>query len=64
MILTDLDLPTFDMLMNLLGAHKDLNNIIVAIIDINHPQVDDKNVSVLRDFEALDDLIQSSQETA
>jgi CheY-like chemotaxis protein len=61
MILTDLDLPTFDKLMNLLRAHNDLNNMIVAILDINGPKVGDKNVSVLRDFEALDDLIQSSQ---
>jgi sigma-B regulation protein RsbU (phosphoserine phosphatase) len=61
MILTDLELPTFDKLMNLLRAHKDLNKMVVAILDINDPKVEDKSVNVLRDFETLDDLIQSSQ---
>ena len=61
MILTDLDLPTFDNLMSLLRAHSVLKNMIVAIIDINHPEVADRTVNVLRDFQALDDLIESSQ---
>ena len=61
MILTDLDLPTFDNLMILLRAHSVLKNMIVAIIDINHPQVADQTVNVLADFQALDDLIESSQ---
>ena len=60
MILTDLDLPTFDNLMSLLRAHSVLKNMIVAIIDINHPQVADQTVNVLSDFQALDDLIESS----
>ena len=61
MILTDLDLPTFDNLMSLLRAHSVLKNMLVAIIDINHPEVTDQTVNVLRDFQALDDLIESSQ---
>ena len=61
MILTDLDLPTFDNLMSLLRAHSVLKNMIVAVIDINHPEVTDGTVNVLRDFQALDDLIESSQ---
>src|SRR5439155_25627901 len=61
MILTDLDLPTFDNLMSLLRAHSVLKNMIVAIIGINHPEVTDGTVNVLRDFQALDDLIESSQ---
>ncbi|HMH45229.1 MAG TPA: response regulator [Pyrinomonadaceae bacterium] len=60
MILTDLDLPTFDNLMNLLRAHTVLKNMVVAIIDINHPEVSDQTVNVLRDFQALDDLIEST----
>ena len=63
MILTDLDLPTFDKLLSLLRAHDDLKNIVVAIIDINHPEVEDSSVNVLKDFQALDDLIESSEES-
>lgn len=62
MILTDLDLPTFGNLMSLLRAHADLKNMVVAIIDINHPQVADQTVNVLCDFQALDELIDSSQQ--
>ena len=62
MILTDLDLPTFDPLMQQLRQHGDLKNLLVAIIDINHPKVQDKSVNVLADFQALDDLIESSGE--
>jgi CheY-like chemotaxis protein len=60
MILTDLDLPTFDSLMSLLRAHTDLKNMLVAIIDINHPKVSDQTVNIVCDFQALDDLIESS----
>jgi len=60
LILTDLDLPTFDKLMNLVRAHTDLKNMLVAIIDINSPEVSDQTVNVLCDFQALDDLIESS----
>ena len=61
MILTDLELPTFDKLMELLRSHARLNNMVVAILDINHARVNDKTVNVLRDFQALDDLIESSE---
>jgi CheY-like chemotaxis protein len=61
MILTDLDLPTFDKLLELLRAHADLKNMLVAIIDINNPQVSDQTVNILCDFQALDELIESSQ---
>jgi CheY-like chemotaxis protein len=63
MILTDLDLPTFDNLLTLLRAHEDLKNMVVAIIDINHPTVKDSSVNVLTDFQALDDLMDSSQDS-
>ena len=58
-ILTDLELPTFDKLLSLLKSHADLNDTVVAIIDLNHPKVDG-NIKVLADFQALDELIQSS----
>jgi CheY-like chemotaxis protein len=63
MILTDLDLPTFDSLLDLVRGHADLKNMVVAVIDINHPQVHERRVNVLRDFQALDDLLQSSQKS-
>ena len=62
-ILTDLDLPTFDNLMNLLRSHADLKNMVVAIIDINSPEVSDQTVNIICDFQALDDLIESSPES-
>lgn len=62
MILTDLDLPTFDELLSLLRSHLTLKNLKVAIIDINDPKVKDKSVSVVTDFQALDDLMDGSPE--
>jgi CheY-like chemotaxis protein len=58
LILTDLELPTFDKLLSLLRGHPNLNDIVVAIIDLNHPKVDG-NIKVLPDFQALDDLLHS-----
>lgn len=58
-ILTDLELPTFDKLLSLLQSHADLKETVVAIIDLNHPKVDG-HIKVLPDFQALDELIQSS----
>ncbi len=63
MILTDLDLPTFDNLLDLLRGHAGLNNMVVAVIDINHPPADGRPVNILHDFQALDDLLQSSQKS-
>lgn len=62
MILTDLDLPTFDKLLNLVRDHDHLKKTVVAIIDINNPKVADTSVHVLADFEALDDLIRLTHE--
>ena len=64
MILTDPDLPTFEKLMTLLRAHVTLKNMVVAVIDINHLKVSDQSVNVVADFQALDDLLKSSQEEA
>ena len=57
MILTDMEVPTFEALIRLLRAHDGLRNMVVAIIDINAPQISDTSVKVLKDFEALDALI-------
>jgi CheY-like chemotaxis protein len=62
MILTDLDLPTFDELLSLLRSHLTLQNLKVAIIDINDPKIRDQSVSVLTDFQGLDDLMDGSPE--
>jgi DNA-binding NtrC family response regulator len=62
MILTDSELPTFEKLMSLLRAHGTLKNMVVAIMDLNHLKLKDKSVSVLHDFQALDDLLKSSEE--
>jgi DNA-binding response OmpR family regulator len=61
MILTDLELPTFDKLLNRLRGHAELKNMVVAVLDIYTPQIEDQSVKVLGDFQALDDLINSSQ---
>ena len=62
MILTDPELPTFEKLMTLLRAHGTLKNMVVAIIDVNHLKISDKSVNILADFQALDDLLKSSQQ--
>ena len=61
MILTDLDLPTFDALVRLVHAHKDLGNLPVAIVDIDGPEVKPSDgVKILSNFEQLDELLESS----
>jgi chemosensory pili system protein ChpA (sensor histidine kinase/response regulator) len=60
MILTDLDLPTFDALVQLVRAHKDLGTIPMAVIDINGPELKPtQDVKILSDFEQLDYFLQS-----
>ena len=61
MILTDLDLPTLDTLMKLIAEHKDLGELVVAIIDINSPEVTNNRLRILPDYDALDNLIGSTQ---
>ncbi len=61
MILTDLDLPTLGLLTKLISEHKDLGELVVAVIDINTPEVSDGRLRVLPDYDALDDLIGSTQ---
>jgi DNA-binding NtrC family response regulator len=60
MILTDLDLPTFDSLVQLVRAHKDLFNTPVAVIDINgHDTEPPQDVKILSDFDQLDYFLES-----
>jgi CheY-like chemotaxis protein len=62
MILSDLDLPTFDTLVRRVRDHRDLNNMLVAIIDINHPEVNQEDgLKILSNFDQLDELLDSSR---
>jgi len=62
MILTDLDLPTFDALLRRVRAHAILKNMLVAIIDINEPEINPQdNLKVLHNFEQLDELLESAE---
>ena len=57
LILTDLDLPGLEQLMDQLRAHATLKNTPVVVIDINHPQGVTDGVKVLNNFEELDELV-------
>jgi CheY-like chemotaxis protein len=60
MILTDLDLPTFDALVRLVRDHKDLNKMLVATIDIDEPDVNQQDgLKVLSNIDQLDELLDS-----
>ncbi|HMJ24333.1 MAG TPA: response regulator [Pyrinomonadaceae bacterium] len=62
MILTDLDLPTFDTLVRSVRAHKDLNTMLVAIIDINDPDLREQDdLKVISNFDQLDELLASAK---
>ena len=62
MILTDLDLPTFDDLLQRVRAHTLLKNMLVAIIDINEPDLNPQDgLRVLHNFEQLDELLDSAE---
>jgi CheY-like chemotaxis protein len=60
LILTDMDLPTFDSLVQGIRAHQTLNKVVVVIIDINDPMVNARSdVKVVGDFTELDALLAS-----
>jgi len=62
MILTDLDLPTFDDLLQRVRAHTLLKNMLVAIIDINEPNINPQDdLRVLHNFDQLDELLDSAE---
>ncbi len=61
LIITDLDLPTFTLLIQTIRKHATLNNLVIAVIDINGPEVDGRSdVTVLNDFNELDQLLTST----
>ena len=60
MILTDLDLPTLDSMMARLRAHKTLKNLLVAIVDIDHAQNLRADLTILNNFDELDQLLASA----
>jgi len=61
LILTDLDLPTLDGLVRGVRGHDDLNRLLVAVIDINHPDVSQyEGLKILANFDQLDALLNSS----
>ena len=57
MILTDLDLPTLDSMMLRIRAHQTLNNMLVAVIDINDPASAKDGLKILNNFEELDVML-------
>ena len=59
LILTDIDLPTFGLLVQSIDGHSNLNDVPVVIIDLNHPSLGKQKVKVVANFEELDTLIQS-----
>ena len=59
LILTDIDLPTFGLLVESIEGHSNLNQVPVVIVDINHPSLGKHKVKVVADFEELDKLIRS-----
>ena len=60
MILTDLDLPTLDPLMARLRAHATLKNLLVAVIDIDHPRNLRPDLTILNNFDELDQFLTSA----
>ena len=61
MILTDLDMPTFDALVQLVRTHKELGDTPVAVIDLNGPEINSSyDVTILSDLAQLDELLAAS----
>ena len=58
-ILTDIDLPTFGLLVQSVEGHSHLNEVPVVIVDLNHPSLGKQKVKVVADFEELHELILS-----
>jgi len=61
MILTDLDLPSLGLLVEMLRVHEDLKNMPLAVIDIDGPETKEKGLKVLANFSQLDELLQTIQ---
>lgn len=63
LILTDLDFPELDSMMQRLRAHEMLKHLPVAVIDINHPKPTTHGLKILNNFEELDQLLESTPAT-
>ena len=61
MILTDLDLPTLDSMIERIRAHETLKDLLIGVIDINHPEVKD-GLKILNNFDELDQLLASTDQ--
>lgn len=62
MILTDLDLPTLDSMIERIRAHATLKSMIIAVLDINHPELKD-GLKILNNFDELDQLLNPGAQT-
>lgn len=61
-ILTDLQLPTLDELLQLLETHSLLKEIAIVIIDINQPDLRGREkLQVMRDFDHLDTFVRGRE---
>ena len=60
MILTDLDLPTLDSMIERIRAHETLKHMLVAVMDINHPTEVKDGLKILNNFDDLDELLGSA----
>lgn len=56
-ILTDLELPKLELLLELVSKHPHLSKLPVAAIDINHSDSSDGRVKILPDFDALEEFV-------
>jgi DNA-binding NtrC family response regulator len=57
-ILTDLELPKLELLLELVNKHPHLNKLPVAAIDINHSEFNGR-VKILPDFDALEEFVEA-----
>lgn len=55
-ILTDLELPKLELLLELVSQHPHLR-LPVAAIDLNHSESNDGRVKILPDFDALEEFV-------
>jgi PleD family two-component response regulator len=56
-ILTDLELPKLELLLDLVSNHAHLSKLPVAAIDLNHLDSTDGRVKILPDFDALEEFV-------
>lgn len=57
LILTDLDLPTLTQLIHELRAHDGMKDMPVAVIDLDQPKQARPGLTILNNFDELDDLL-------